>query len=57
MVTVRAKASEQLRIANALEIASQRAPVEWVEVDAKKKEGMPKSVQNVLIYLKTSMKT
>ena len=44
VVTVRTKASEQLRIANALEIAGQRAPVEWVEVDSKKKEGTFKSV-------------
>jgi small subunit ribosomal protein S4 len=44
IVSVRAKSSEQLRIANALEIAGQRAPVEWVEVDSKKKEGTFKSV-------------
>jgi len=44
VVTVRTKSQEQLRIANALEIAGQRAPVEWVDVDVKKKEGTFKAL-------------
>ncbi|WP_286240347.1 30S ribosomal protein S4 [Neptuniibacter halophilus] len=39
VVAVREKAKTQLRIKNALELAGQRAPVEWVEVDAGKMEG------------------
>ncbi|WP_027857432.1 30S ribosomal protein S4 [Marinobacterium jannaschii] len=39
VVAVREKAKNQLRIKNALELASQRAPIEWVEVDAGKMEG------------------
>ncbi|PTY35721.1 30S ribosomal protein S4 [Saccharospirillum sp. MSK14-1] len=39
VVAIREKSKNQLRIQNALEIAAQRAPVAWVEVDAKKMEG------------------
>lgn len=38
-VTVRGKASEQLRIKAALELAAQRGPSEWVSVDKAKLEG------------------
>jgi small subunit ribosomal protein S4 len=39
VVTVREKAKTQLRIKNALELASQRTVIEWVEVDSTKMEG------------------
>ncbi|MCV6591126.1 MAG: 30S ribosomal protein S4 [Marinobacterium sp.] len=39
VVAVREKAKNQLRIKSALELAGQRAPVEWVEVDNAKMEG------------------
>jgi small subunit ribosomal protein S4 len=39
VVAVREKAKNQLRIKNALELASQRAAIEWVEVDSGKMEG------------------
>lgn len=39
VVAVREKSKSQLRIQNALEVAAQRAPVSWVEVDSKAKEG------------------
>lgn len=39
VVAVREKAKNQLRIKNALNLASQRAVVEWLEVDAGKMEG------------------
>ncbi|WP_207061690.1 30S ribosomal protein S4 [Motiliproteus sp. SC1-56] len=39
VVSVREKAKNQLRIKSALELAAQRAPVEWVEVDSSKMEG------------------
>ena len=44
VVAVREKAKNQLRIKNALELAGQRAAVEWVEVDAAKMEGTLKAV-------------
>jgi small subunit ribosomal protein S4 len=44
VVAVREKAKNQLRIKNALDLASQRAPIEWVAVDASKMEGTFKSV-------------
>lgn len=44
VVAVREKAKNQLRIKSALELAAQRAPVEWVEVDVSKLEGTYKSV-------------
>jgi len=44
VVAVREKAKTQLRIKNALDLAAQRAPVEWVEVDSAKMEGTYKSV-------------
>ncbi|MEM8766178.1 MAG: 30S ribosomal protein S4 [Pseudomonadota bacterium] len=39
-VAVAEKSRGQLRIQAALQVASQRAPVEWVEVDATKMEGV-----------------
>ena len=39
-VAVTEKARAQLRIQAALQVASQRAPVEWVDVDATKMEGV-----------------
>lgn len=44
VVAVREKARNQLRIQNALTLAGQRADVEWVEVNADKKEGTYKRV-------------
>jgi len=44
VVAVREKSQNQLRINSALEIAGQRTPVEWVEVDSKKKSGTFKAV-------------
>lgn len=44
VVSVREKSKNQLRIQNALNIAAQRTPVEWVEVNAEKKEGEFKRV-------------
>jgi small subunit ribosomal protein S4 len=44
VVAVREKAKNQLRIKHALELAGQRAPVEWVEVDAAKMEGTFKAL-------------
>ena len=40
VVAVTEKSRAQLRIQQALQLASQRAPVEWVEVDANKMEGI-----------------
>ena len=39
VVSIRAKAKEQLRIKAALELAGQRSPVEWMSVDTSKLEG------------------
>ncbi len=44
VVSVTEKARAQLRIQSALQLASQRAPVDWVEVDATKMEGVFKRV-------------
>jgi len=44
VVAVREKAKTQLRIKHALELAAQRAPVEWVEVDTAKMEGTFKAL-------------
>jgi len=44
VVAVREKAKNQLRIQNALALASQRADVEWVDVNTDKKEGTFKRV-------------
>lgn len=38
-VAIRQKAKEQLRIKSALELASQRSPIDWVTVDQSKLEG------------------
>lgn len=43
VVSVREKAKNQLRIKGALELAAQRAPVQWVEVDSKKMSGVFKA--------------
>lgn len=44
VVAVREKAKNQLRIQNAMNLAGQRAAVEWVDVNAEKKEGVFKRV-------------
>ncbi|WP_261842590.1 30S ribosomal protein S4 [Aliamphritea ceti] len=44
VVAVREKSKNQLRIKSALDLASQRSSVEWVEVDAGKMEGTFKSL-------------
>ena len=44
VVAVREKSKTQLRIKGALELASQRTAVEWVEVDSAKMEGTFKSL-------------
>ena len=44
VVAVREKAKTQLRIKAALELAAQRSPVEWIDVDAAKMEGTFKAV-------------
>ncbi len=44
VVTVREKAKAQLRIKNALELASQRTVIEWIDVDSTKMEGTFKAV-------------
>ncbi|UTW05676.1 30S ribosomal protein S4 (plasmid) [Amphritea atlantica] len=44
VVAVREKSKTQLRIKHALELASQRTSVEWVEVDSAKMEGTFKSL-------------
>lgn len=44
VVAVREKAKNQLRIKNALNLASQRSVVEWLEVDAPKMEGTFKAL-------------
>ena len=38
-VAIRQKAKEQLRIKSALELASQRNPIDWITVDQSKLEG------------------
>ena len=44
VVAIREKSKNQLRIQNALNIAAQRADVEWIDVNADKKEGTFKRV-------------
>ncbi|WP_299201048.1 30S ribosomal protein S4 [uncultured Amphritea sp.] len=44
VVAVREKSKTQLRIKHALELASQRTAIEWVEVDSAKMEGTLKSL-------------
>lgn len=39
VVSVRQKAKEQLRIKSAMDLASQRTPVDWIQVNADKMEG------------------
>jgi small subunit ribosomal protein S4 len=43
-VSIREKSKTQLRIQNSLSIAAQRGEVDWVEVNADKKEGVFKRV-------------
>ncbi len=43
-ISIREKAKKQARIADAMELASQRGLPEWLEVDAKKFEGVFKAV-------------
>ncbi|QEQ98030.1 30S ribosomal protein S4 [Neptunomonas concharum] len=43
VVAVREKAKNQLRVKSALDLASQRASIEWVTVDAGKMEGVYRS--------------
>ncbi len=44
VVAVREKSKNQLRIAQALDLCTQRGRVEWVELDAEKKSGVFKNV-------------
>lgn len=44
VVAVREKAKKQLRIQNAINLAGQRSNVEWVDVNAEKKEGVFKRI-------------
>lgn len=44
VVSIREKSKAQLRIQSALSIASQRSDVEWVDVNADKKEGVFKRI-------------
>lgn len=44
VIAVREKAKKQLRIQNAINIAGQRSNVEWLDVNAEKKEGVFKRV-------------
>ena len=44
VVAVREKSKNQLRIAQALDLAAQRGRLEWLDVDAEKKSGVFKSV-------------
>ena len=44
VIAVREKAKKQLRIQNAINLAGQRSNVEWVDVNAEKKEGVYKRV-------------
>ena len=44
VISIREKSKNQLRIKGALELSAQKAPVQWVEVDAKKMSGVFKAV-------------
>jgi small subunit ribosomal protein S4 len=44
VISVREKSRNQLRVKGALDLASSRAPVSWVEVDANKMSGTYRSV-------------
>lgn len=44
VVAIREKSKNQLRVQSALNIAAQRGAVEWVEVNAEKKEGVFKRI-------------
>jgi small subunit ribosomal protein S4 len=39
VISVRSKAKEQLRIKAAMDLAAQRSPVEWINVNSDKMEG------------------
>lgn len=47
LIEVRSRAKKQLRIKGALELAQQRAPVSWIEVDIKKMVGTFKNQPDV----------
>lgn len=44
VVSVREKSKNQLRIKNAVELAGNRAPIEWIDVDSAKLSGVFKNV-------------
>jgi small subunit ribosomal protein S4 len=44
IISLREKAKKQLRIKQALELSTQRTPVEWIEVDSIKMEGIFKAI-------------
>lgn len=44
IISLREKAKKQLRIKQALELSTQRTPVEWIEVDSIKMEGTFKAI-------------
>ncbi len=44
VIALREKAKKQLRVQNALTLAGQRSEVEWIEINADKKEGVFKRV-------------
>ena len=44
VISLREKAKKQLRIKQALELSTQRTPVEWIEIDSVKMEGTFKSI-------------
>jgi len=44
VVSVREKSKTQLRVKNALDLASHRTAVEWIEVDTQKMSGAFKSI-------------
>ena len=43
MISIREKARKQARISDAMQLAAQRGVPDWIEVDAKKFEGVFKS--------------
>jgi small subunit ribosomal protein S4 len=43
MISIKEKSKSQLRIQGALALSGQRAPVEWVDVDTDKLEGLYKT--------------
>ncbi|MCH9769908.1 MAG: 30S ribosomal protein S4 [Gammaproteobacteria bacterium] len=47
VISIRSKAKSQLRIKAALELAQQRAPISWIEADAKAMQGTFKALPDV----------